>query len=59
VGMAWRRGTGHGNAGEVRQGSEAKGNAGRVEVRQARSGRSEVEWKGGSGMARLGVAGTV
>ena len=27
----------HGNAGEVRQGSEAKGNAGRVEVRQAGS----------------------
>ena len=37
VGMAWSRGTRNGNAGEVRQGSEAKGNAGRVEVRQARS----------------------
>ena len=31
-----RVGARHGNAGEVRQGSEAKGNAGRVEVRQAR-----------------------
>jgi hypothetical protein len=28
-----------GTAGEVRQGSEAKGNAGRVEVRQVRRGR--------------------
>jgi len=43
------------NAGEVRQGSEAKGNAGRVEVRQAAKGAIR---KGGTGGARTGTAGT-
>ena len=61
--MTWREG--HGEAGEVRQGSEAKGNAGRVEVRQARSDEERlcqagIGWKGEmwmveAGMARLGV----
>ena len=41
-------------AGEVRQGSEAKGNAGRVEVRQAAKGAIR---KGGTGGARTGKAG--
>ena len=43
-----------GRAGEVRQGSEAKGNAGRVEVRQAWSGCSGRDCSGltGSGWLR-------
>ena len=41
-------------AGEVRQGSEAKGNAGRVEVRQARKvgaefGKDDAESRGTAG----------
>lgn len=44
TGSGWLR---HGKAGEVRQGSEAKGNAGRVEVRQAAKGAIDQERRDG------------
>ena len=48
-----------GTAGEVRQGSEAKGNAGRVEVRQARKvgvefGKDDTESRGTAGTESSG-----